>query len=115
MDEFLSAYVLRLFATHLPYRDFQPPKTALGAYLELPAFLSTTNAWNAMRLVKFELAALTALAIFVAALILARHVRPAAVLTASAMFVVMSTLLERSAELRFDPITAILALFFLLV
>jgi uncharacterized membrane protein len=110
MDEFGGAYILRHLRTALPYRDFPPGKTVLAFYLELPAFLVTPDAWPAMLAVKVEVALIMAAALFVSALILSRHLPAVAVLGSLAMLVSMSTFLERSAELRVDPLAAVFGL-----
>jgi hypothetical protein len=109
MDEFVNAFIVRQLETKLPYRDYAPPKTVLAYYIELPPLL-LRDGWQAMTAVKVELALLNVLLLAAAAAVLSRRLRPHAVLASMALLVVMTNYLERSAELRADPIAALLGL-----
>lgn len=109
MDEFVDAFIVRQFETKLAYRDYAPPKTVLAFYIELPPLL-LRDGWDAMTAVKIELALLNALLLAAAAAVLARRLDPRAVIASLALMVVMTNYLERSAELRVDPVAALLGL-----
>lgn len=111
MHGFAHAYRLRL---EIPYRDFAPYKTVLGYYVQLLPALFTSSPWLRFLYIKWFLAAVTALALFVAAWLLRRHYHRTAILCALAMLVMMNTFLERSAELRVDMLTSLFGLFSLI-
>jgi hypothetical protein len=115
MDEFQSASAIRDLAHGIPYRDFTPYKNVLGHYLQLPALLIARTPWSALMLVKLQALGVNVLALAFAALLLRRHFRPSAVLSGLALTIVMSSFLERSAELRVDMLTAWPGLFSLLL
>jgi hypothetical protein len=106
VDEFAGAYILRMFRGAVPYRDFTPPKTVLGFYLQLPVFAAVADPWRAMLAVKFEHAILAASVMFGAALLLGRRLPAAPVLGALAMLMTLSPFLEQGAELRVDSTAA---------
>jgi hypothetical protein len=110
MDEFVDAFIVRQFESKLAYRDYVPPKTVLGFYLELPPIALVRDGWNAMTAVKIELMLLNAALLIVAAVVPSRRLDPRAVLASLALLVVMTNFLERSAELRVDPLGALFAL-----
>ncbi|HXG58327.1 MAG TPA: hypothetical protein VNL91_04850 [Thermoanaerobaculia bacterium] len=114
MDEFLGAHTLEQFANALPYRDFKPPKTVLAFYAQLPARLAVGDAWNALLAVKREIAVLFAVVLGVAILRLGRRFETRGVVASLALLVTMSTFLERSSELRTDPLAAMAGLLTLL-
>lgn len=105
MDEFQGAWSVAQLGNGLPYRDFQPYKTVLGYYIQLPALGLGSYPWLGLLAVKLQMAIVSAIAIAFAALSLARHFRKEAVGLALAMLAVMSTFLERSPELRLDMLT----------
>lgn len=104
------AHPLRL-RSEIPYRDFVPYKTVLGYYLQLLPTLFTSSPWLKFLYIKWFLAAVTALALFVAGWMLRRHYHKTAILFALVMLVMMNTFLERSAELRIDMLTSLFGLF----
>ncbi len=110
MDEFQGAAAVDRLADELPYRDFRPYKTVLGYYLQLPFLALGGDVWSSILAAKAAMLGLNALAIGAAAWWLRRRHRPAAVLLATLALVLMSTFLERSAELRVDMSTAWLGL-----
>ena len=107
MDEFEGAYNVHRYASSLPYRDFDPYKTVLGYYIQLPVLESAPDLWTAMLAVKLEMAAAVMLVFVVVTVALERMFAPGALLLASALLVVMSDFAERSADLRVDTLTAL--------
>jgi hypothetical protein len=110
MDEFTGARFVYLASTLVPYRDFQPPKTVIAYYVELPPVALIRGQWDAMTGIKIELALLWAAVLAAAAVTLAREVDSRAVLGALAMTAVMSTFVERATEIRPDAVAAIAGL-----
>lgn len=106
MDEFDGAAEAHQLTRAVPYRDYRPYKTVLGYYAQLPAVALGSDVWSSLMLAKTEMAIVNTLMVVVAGLLLARHLRRDAVLTALAMGVLMSTFLERSADLRVDMLTS---------
>jgi len=110
MDEMEGAYNVARYASHLPYRDFDPYKTVLGYYLQLPVLMSVGEVWNAMLAVKAEMAALTIVTMLAVTFALTRHFGRAALLLASPLLVFMTDFTIRSADLRVDMLTALVGL-----
>jgi hypothetical protein len=110
MDELEGAYNVARYASQLPYRDFDPYKTVLGYYLQLPVLMSIGDVWNAMLAVKFEMAGVVIVTMFGVTVALRRHFRSEALLLASAMLGFMSDFFLRSADLRVDMLTALAGL-----
>lgn len=106
MDEFDGAAEAHQLTRALPYRDYLPYKTVLGYYAQLPAVELGGEVWSALMLAKGEMALINALMVVVAGRLLARRLRRDAVLAALTMGIVMSTFLERSADLRVDMLTS---------
>lgn len=112
MDEFQGAAAVYRLGTEVPYRDFQPYKTVLGYYAQLPVLLLAPDLWSGLLLVKLEIALLVVATLAWAAVRLTRRrggspgLHRGAVLLALLLLVTMSTFLERSAELRVDMLTA---------
>ncbi|MGE0864730.1 MAG: hypothetical protein AB7P34_12600 [Vicinamibacterales bacterium] len=106
MDEFDGANEAYQLLQLTPYKDYQPYKTVLGYYLELPPLLFTTDAWTGLMAGKLWLAALNSAAVFAAALCLSALFSPAAALFGQLLLISMTTFLERSSELRVDMLTA---------
>jgi hypothetical protein len=106
MDEFAFAHHVHQVGADIPYRDYEPYKTVLGYYLELPALLLAKDAWSSMIAVKLQLALLGAAALFFATLRLSSILPRRAVLGAMTALVCMSTFAERSTELRVDMLSA---------
>lgn len=105
MDEFQGAFSVAQLGDGLPYRDFQPYKTVLGYYLQLPALGLGGYLWLGLLAVKIQMAVMSAIAMAMAALSLTKRFRREAISLALLMLAVMSTFLERSAELRVDMLT----------
>jgi hypothetical protein len=106
MDEFQGASSVAQFGDGMPYRDFRPYKTVVGYYVQLPALLLGAYPWFNLLSVKFEMAILSAIAMAFAAFSLAKHFRKEAICFALVVLAVMSTFVERSAELRVDMLTS---------
>jgi hypothetical protein len=111
MDEFGTARSIWEAAEKVPYRDYAPPKTVLGYYFLAPLLRSIDAVWPSLIAVKVQIAVSFALALFVAFGFWPREGgRSAASILALLVLVPMSTFLERSAELRVDPLMAVCAL-----
>jgi hypothetical protein len=110
MDELEGAYNVARYASQLPYRDFDPYKTVLGYYVQLPVLIGVGEVWKAMLAVKFEMAALVIVTMIGVTVALARHFRYEALILASAMLVFMTDFTIRSADLRVDMLTALAGL-----
>lgn len=110
MDEFEGAHSVHRFATGLPYRDFDPYKTVLGYYLQLPALELPRDLWRGMLAVKFEMAAAVIAVFLGVGAVLHRTFASAPVLLSTAMLIAMSDFAERSADLRVDMLTALAGL-----
>lgn len=110
MDELQGAAAVHRLSEEVPYRDFQPYKTVVGYYLQLPVLLAAPDPWSGLLLVKMEIALLVAATLAWAAFRLVRRLRPGPVLLALALLLAMSTFLERSAELRVDMLTGLAGL-----
>jgi hypothetical protein len=110
MDEYQGARAVFDAGRKVPYRDFQPYKTVVGYYIQLPFLSLPGDLWQKMMAVKIAMAALTAAVLFAVASRLRRWFDDSAVLIAVAMLVAHSTFLERSAELRVDMLTALAGL-----
>lgn len=115
MDEFDGAYDVYRLRNEIPYVDFQPYKTVLGYYLQLPPLLLAPNVWSGLLKTKFMLAWINAAGMAAAAVAAARRFRPGAVALALPLWAVMSNWLERSSELRVDTLTSFFGLFSLLL
>lgn len=111
MDEFVGAQAALAYATKIPYVDFVPHKTILGYYIQALAINLSADSWRDMLLVKFEMALLTALGLAFSTKALDRLFRRNSLVLALALTIVMSTFLERSAELRVDMLTGLFGLF----
>jgi hypothetical protein len=114
MDEFQGAAAVNALRSQLPYRDFAPYKPVLGYYLQLLPLSLSPDPWTAMLSVKIFLVLLNAVAIYAAARLLLRHYRAHAVVLGTWLLAVMSTFVERSAELRVDMLTSLCGWFSLL-
>jgi hypothetical protein len=114
MDEFQGAAVVSWLRSELPYQDFAPYKTVLGYYLQLLPLSLGGGPWSSLVAVKVFLVALNVAAMAAAALRLARHYRPAAVVLGTWLLAGMSTFVERSGELRVDMLTSLCGWFSLL-
>jgi len=114
MDEFDHASHVYQLTQGLPYRDFTPAKTLLGFYLLLPALAAGTQEWISMLAMKVEIAGLTTLGLWLAALRLRRHFGAPAIVGALGLLCTQSTFLERSSELRVDMLSALAGLVSLL-
>ena len=110
MDEFQGAYSVHQFASALPYRDFDPYKTVLGYYAQLPALEAPHDLWRGMLAVKFEMAAAVLLTFLAVTFSLRRRFDSGPLLLSSAMLVAMSEFAERSGDLRVDMLTALAGL-----
>lgn len=106
MDEFAFAHHIHRVGVDVPYRDYEPYKTVLGYYLELPALQLGSDAWSSMLAVKLELAVFGAAALFFATLRLSDLFPRRAAVGAMIALVCMSTFAERSTELRVDMLSA---------
>ena len=115
MDEFDGAYDSHQLLSRLPYRDFQPYKTVLGYYLQLPPLLLTHDPWSGLMRSKIWLALINTVMIAGVTLTLASIFAPPAVLASELLLVCVSTFLERSSELRVDMLTAWVGLISLLL
>lgn len=111
MDEFDGAYDVYRLRNEIPYVDFQPYKTVLGYYLQLPPLLLASNVWSGLLKTKVMLACINAVGMAAAAVAAARRFRPGAVALALPLWAVMSNWLERSSELRVDTLTSFVGLF----
>ncbi|MCU1245491.1 MAG: hypothetical protein JWN02_1401, partial [Acidobacteria bacterium] len=80
MDELEGAYNVARYASQLPYRDFDPYKTVLGYYVQLPVLMTAGDVWSAMLAVKFEMAALVIVTMICVTAALIRHFRYEALL-----------------------------------
>lgn len=109
MDEFQGARAVWRLTSEVPYRDFLPYKTVLGYYLQLPALMAVEDPWTALLVVKAWMALLAAGVLGTGAVLLARELRPGAVVAALGGALVMSDFLERSPDLRVDLPTALVA------
>jgi len=107
MDEFQVATDALRHARGVPYRDFLPYKTVLGHYAQLPLLLSSSSPWWPLLITKLGIAIVNASVIGYGCIALARSFRREAVLLALLALVLMSTFLERSAELRVDMLTSL--------
>ena len=107
MDEFEGAHSLHRFASGLPYRDFDPYKTVLGYYLQLPVLEAPHDLWRGMLAVKFEMATAVLLTFLAVTVSLRRRFEGGPLLLSTAMLVIMSDFAERSADLRVDTLTAL--------
>lgn len=114
VDEFQGAYAVHRLTRELPYRDFQPYKTVLGYYLQLPVLelsrLLGRGIWVGLLSVKVEMALITALTVGWSATQLRKTFRPGAILVGTVLLLSVSTFLERSAALRVDMLTALAGL-----
>lgn len=110
MDEFGTAHAVYDAVRLVPYRDYCPPKTLIAYYVFAPPLLFVGDAWNAITAAKFELVLLTAVLLMIAAFVLRRVASERAVLASLALFVLMTTFLERSMELRNDPVASLFGL-----
>jgi len=106
MDEFDGANEAYQLLEVTPYKDYQPYKTALGYYLQLPPLVLTSDPWTGLTLSKVWLASINTAAIFGTTLALATIFTPAAALTGQLLLISMTTFLERSSEIRVDMLTA---------
>ena len=114
-DEMQGALTLHRLLSELPYRDFNPYKTVLGYYIQLPSLLISGDPWTGLLLVRLQMVLVNATVMVAAALLLARHYRHEAVLFALLLLITMSTFLERSYEIRVDMLTAVFGLIGLLL
>jgi hypothetical protein len=114
MDEFTNAYHANSLIGQIPYRDFQPPKTILGYYIEMLPLAVTHGNWSGMTAIRIELAMLWSAVLAFTAFMLRRDLAADAVVVALAMTCVMSTFAERSTEIRVDPISSMFGLLSLL-
>jgi hypothetical protein len=114
MDEFQFASESERLQTQLPYRDFRPYKNMLGYYL-LGAPLSIghwlgLSPWTSLLFVKFGLAITVPAVLMWSATQLRSFFAERSVLAATALLVVMSTFLERSAVIRMDMLASLFGL-----
>lgn len=107
MDEFEGAHSVHQFASGLPYRDFDPYKTVLGYYFQLPALEMPHDLWRGMLAVKLEMAAAVILVFLGTTIALHRRLASVPLLLSTAMLVAMSNFAERSSDLRVDMLTAL--------
>ncbi len=114
MDELDGAYDVYRLRDQIPYRDFKPYKTVLGYYLELPPLLLARDVWSGLMNVKIWLAVINAACMALAAWLASETFSRASVAFALPCWVLMTTWLERSSELRVDTLTAWAGLFSLL-
>jgi len=114
MDEFQGAHAVHRLSHELPYEDYRPYKTVLGYYIQKPFLSLGAGTWGGLMAVKLAMAALNAIALGFAAIRLRKHFKMRAVLAGFGMTVVMTTLLERGADLRVDMLTSIAGLLGLL-
>jgi hypothetical protein len=110
MDEFGGAGIVYRMRQLIPYRHFAPYKTVLGYYIQLPIFLLPLETWTVLLLAKLEMTLITAAVLAYATWLLRDRFDRRALLAALALLVVMSTFLERSAELRVDMMTGLAGL-----
>ncbi len=116
MDEFDGAYDAHQLLERIPYRDYQPYKTVLGYYLQLPPLLLTHDPWSGLIWSKMWLALINTTMIVGVTLTLATIFSPVAAILSELLIVCVSTFLERSSEIRVDMLTAWVGLIsFLLV
>ena len=106
MDEFQGGEAVYRLRSQVPYRDFNPYKTTLGYYLQLPFMLLSDDVFSRLLSVKRALAVVNAAMILGVGHCMLRLFRPRWVLLATALLCSMSTFLERSAALRVDMLTA---------
>ena len=106
MDEFHGASVIQELVERVPYRDTRPYKTVLGYFLQLPPLLVFPEAWAGLIATKLWMVLINGLALVWFSRTLARRYRVDAVLLALPLLLIMSSFLERSAELRVDMLTA---------
>ena len=106
MDEFDGAAEAFRVSHAVPYRDFQPYKTILGYYAQLPPVLLATDVWTSLMLSKIQMALFNAVMLFFTGIRLRKYLRPEAVLLALLSAALMSTYLERSSDIRVDMLTA---------
>jgi hypothetical protein len=110
MDEFQGAHTVYRLGSLVPYRDFDPYKTVLGYYVQLPPLLLAPSVWTGLLWVKGWMALLNAAVLYAVSVVLAKIYRRAAVALALLMLVAMGTFLERSAALRVDMLTSLCGL-----
>lgn len=104
VDEFHgAAEVYRLF-TEMPYRDYRPYKTVLGYYLQVPGLMGSEG-WEGLIALRRYMAVLSAAALIVLVAVLEKLFRREAIVIGAGLLVIMSTFLERSAEIRVDMLT----------
>ena len=102
MDEYVSAYHSIEIFRRTPYGEFAPYKNVLG-YAVNGAFLKMGgDHWSGLMIARTFLVVLNTGMILLGGFLLRRHARRVPILIAIALLVVMSTFLERSAELRVD-------------
>lgn len=110
MDEFAGASHVHRMKNQIPYVDFQPYKTVLGYYFQLPFLALGRGIVDSMLAVKLGTAVAVATTLAWTSLRLGHVFDRSSVLLGLAALSFHSTFLERSAELRVDMLTGLAGL-----